>query len=60
MISIEYKDMCEGCKYADLELKCVISRGDGSRYWRIRCVHETVCWHMKNINRIIREAGKSE
>lgn len=59
MITIEYKGMCKGCKYADLELKCAISRSDGSRYWRIQCVHKTVCWHMKNINRIVKGTGEA-
>ena len=59
MITIEYKGMCEGCKYADLELKCAGSRSDGSRCWRIQCVHETVCWHMKNISRIVKGTGEA-
>jgi len=60
MIVIEYKGMCEGCKYADLELRCAVSRSDGRRDWSIRCIHETVCWHMKNINRIVGRTGKNE
>lgn len=42
MITLEYYGMCEGCKYADLELHPVHFI-DGHTEWMVNCIHEVVC-----------------
>lgn len=41
MISLEYKDMCEGCPLSDLELVSV-NVGVG-KLWSVACTHELAC-----------------
>ena len=46
MIDLRFKDICEGCKVADLKLICI----DGSEntvFWRVECRHENACNEME-------------
>lgn len=52
MIEITMTGMCEGCKYAELELDCYHACNEN--YWSIRCRHEYACNYMetKTITRL--------
>lgn len=56
MIYIVMNGMCEGCRYADLELSCEEDELlDGPvKRWRVRCIHRDACDSMetKTIQRL--------
>ena len=55
MIEITMTGMCEGCKYAELELDCYHACTEN--YWSVRCRHEYACNAMENktIDRLSKE-----
>lgn len=54
MIRIVMDGMCEGCKYADLELDWLCLTYSGEKEWMIKCIHRDACDNMetKTINRM--------
>lgn len=41
-IDIVFSGICEGCKYADLELDSA-EQYLGEKYWIVKCKHERAC-----------------
>ena len=53
MIELNFKGMCEDCKYADLEINSIYTETiGGSKYkktWCVRCIHEDACYRIEDI-----------
>ena len=52
MIELNFKGMCEDCKYADLNVHSIYTETIGeSKYkktWYVRCIHEDACYRMED------------
>lgn len=61
MIRLVMDGMCEGCKYADLEVSCAESF-TGEKAWVVKCIHRSACDHMetKTINRMAQKGEQNE
>ena len=53
MIELNFKGMCEDCKYADLKVYSIyaetIGESKNNKTWHVRCIHEDACHRIDDV-----------